>query len=249
MDFTAEVEEYLPESRQDVENLGKFAGRLQSDKSKTSGSGYAGKGKASSRSFERAATEPIVVPKQATSGSGYAGKGKASTRNAERAAVETMMLPKQAIIALQNDSAKAALLSEDLRHFADKFRIAAECDGISKVVLRPTAWVSAEDRARARAELKRLLDHHFPEQRYREVRLNVSDDRGACIQLQMDPEGYLVDSVEDYPGQDFWPGEVIIEINGVPLAGLEEEQLEDAFGNEFGDGASLLILTRASDET
>lgn len=127
--------------------------------------------------------------------------------------------------------------------FASKFGIVATCDGNTEVVLRPKRTRQLEEWESVRTELLGLINYHFPAE-HRRSRLRVSDDRGAGIQLNWTDDGYLVDSIEEYPGQDFAPGEVIAEINGVSLAGLTEDQMEDAFGKQFYNGASLVLAQR-----
>merc|ERR1712151_1081606 len=111
-----------------------------------------------------------------------------------------------------------------------------------------------EDLRRAREELEGLLSYHFPARTMsvsacpapqtcsRRVRLRVDAEYGAGIDMTPGDDGYHVDHVEDYPGQDFVAGEVIVEINGQSLSGLSKEALEETFGSYFGDGASVLLM-------
>merc|ERR1712039_693693 len=120
----------------------------------------------------------------------------------------------------------------------DRFRMIAELRGLDAVVMRPMGIVHPEARKRARAELEGLLDFYFPkhnELERRQVQLRVHDEHGAGIDLTHTEHGYRVDGVEDIPGQDFVPGEVIIEINNRPLAGLSEEAIEATFGECFSN--------------
>lgn len=169
------------------------------------------------------------------------GKGKGGSANVSE---DTMPLPRRAAAMLQRDRAQAELFHKDLKTFAGKFRVAAELRGLDCVVMKPMGFVHQETKQRARVELQRLLDYYFPERqepRYRSARLRVSED-GAGIEMTATEHGYRVDLVEDFPGQDFVPGEVIVEINGVSLVGLEEEALEDAFADHFADGAVLSVM-------
>jgi len=101
-------------------------------------------------------------------------------------------------------------------------------------------------------ELQGLLDYHFPDRRNttapaprpperRRASLRVDAEKGACIEMTPTLQGYRVDHVDDYPGQDFTVGELIVEINGRSLVGLSEEDLEDTFAECFAHGASLLL--------
>ena len=79
----------------------------------------------------------------------------------------------------------------------------------------------------------------------RQVDLRVDKERGAGLELETDPHGFLVESVDPEPGQDVQAGDVILEIDGVPLWGnLDEDTLADAFGSRFGNGARLRIAPK-----
>ncbi|CAE7625685.1 unnamed protein product, partial [Symbiodinium pilosum] len=106
-------------------------------------------------------------------------------------------------------------------------------------------FVHQDTRQKARQELQSLLDYHFPaptptRAMERQVRLRVAES-GAGIDLTPSDRGFHIDHVEDFPGQEFSAGEVILAINGCPLSGLTEEEVEDTFGANFGDGAVLVI--------
>eukprot|EP00930_Biecheleria_cincta_P099445 TRINITY_DN91073_c0_g1_i1.p1 TRINITY_DN91073_c0_g1~~TRINITY_DN91073_c0_g1_i1.p1 ORF type:complete len:627 (+),score=116.03 TRINITY_DN91073_c0_g1_i1:52-1881(+) len=79
------------------------------------------------------------------------------------------------------------------------------------------------------------------EKRWR-VRLRVDSETGAGIELSACDQGYLVEGVEDFPGQDFVAGDVIAEINGHSLAGMGEDEISVAFGEHFAHGATLRIV-------
>merc|ERR1712060_398546 len=127
----------------------------------------------------------------------------------------------------------------------EKFRMIAELRGLNAVVMRPMGLVHQEAKKRARAELEGLLGFYFQEPsepERRQVQLRVDDEYGAGIDLSHTEYGYHVDAVEDFPGQDFTSGEVIVEINDRPLTGLTEEEIENTFGECFSNGASLIII-------
>mmetsp|Transcript_117056 Transcript_117056/g.326147 ORF Transcript_117056/g.326147 Transcript_117056/m.326147 type:complete len:167 (+) Transcript_117056:1-501(+) len=156
---------------------------------------------------------------------------------------------------LQRAGATAATFHSDLKTFAGRFRVAAELRGLDAVAMRPMGMVHQEALKQARAELQGLLAYYFPEQRgsecsepeHREahrrwVLLRVDEKHGAGIEITPSENGYRVDHVEDFPGQDFGVGEVIVEVNGRPLAGLSDEAMEDTFGECFSDRASLCLI-------
>eukprot|EP00927_Polykrikos_kofoidii_P028314 TRINITY_DN24749_c0_g1_i1.p1 TRINITY_DN24749_c0_g1~~TRINITY_DN24749_c0_g1_i1.p1 ORF type:complete len:1523 (-),score=345.44 TRINITY_DN24749_c0_g1_i1:21-4589(-) len=170
---------------------------------------------------------------------------------------DVIKLQPHAAASLQSDKAKATSLHSDLRRFAGKFRVAAELRGLDSVVVRPMGNVHKEALRRARAELDGLLDFYFPQlpqgaaeanghgegqQLRRRVRLRVDADSGAGIELTVTALGYGVDHVEDFPGQDFAAGEVIVQIGDRELAGLSEDAMEDAFAEGFAHGAELMLI-------
>eukprot|EP00913_Durusdinium_trenchii_P004693 g4358.t1 len=72
--------------------------------------------------------------------------------------------------------------------------------------------------------------------------LKVDPELGAGLDLAADPYGYLVEGVDEKPGQRLNAGEVILEIDGVQLWGdLDEEQLNEAFGSRFADAARVRV--------
>ncbi|CAE7332652.1 unnamed protein product, partial [Symbiodinium necroappetens] len=156
---------------------------------------------------------------------------------------EVLVLPRGAAFELQRDTARAKTFRDDLRTFARNFRIQAELVGLDKA----SSTKTREKR------LQNLLNYHFPLGAQasnsawlslvlprREVRLRVAESpprSGAGIDLTPSDRGFQVDHVEEFPGQDFSAGEVILAINGHKLSGLSEDE-EETFGAHFGDGAS-----------
>lgn len=71
---------------------------------------------------------------------------------------------------------------------------------------------------------------------------------GAGIHLEATRFGYLVDQVEERPGQELvlQPGRVIVRIDSVALLGLAEEELEAQFASVFRSGASLHVADWSS---
>jgi len=177
--------------------------------------------------------------------------------------LESVQLPREVSALLQRDRTKGPLFHEDLKMFASKHSIVVESVGVTEVVLRPTGLLPHQQWNPARVELRGLLGFHFPDLGQdsaaaltaallwrvegHQCCVHVSED-GAGIELRHVEDGYLVDSVEDYPGQDFHAGEVIVEINGVCLEGLGEDEIEAAFGEQFCDGALLLLLSQRNSE-
>mmetsp|Transcript_100449 Transcript_100449/g.199434 ORF Transcript_100449/g.199434 Transcript_100449/m.199434 type:complete len:1099 (-) Transcript_100449:65-3361(-) len=72
----------------------------------------------------------------------------------------------------------------------------------------------------------------------RTVALRVDPIQGAGLDLEPTELGYYVAGLaeEDGPAQELQAGDVILEIAGAPLWGLEEEALENTFGSFFADG-------------
>lgn len=123
------------------------------------------------------------------------------------------------------------------------------------MVLRPIGIVNTEALQKIRIELQGLIDFYFPSERRQQqasasaavplelrARLHVDAELGAGIDLTPSTQGFQVGHIDAVPGQDFCVGDVIVGIAGRSLAGLSEEDLEDAFGECFGDGAELVLL-------
>jgi len=163
-------------------------------------------------------------------------------------------LPRSGVAMLQRDRATAATFHSDLKTFAGKFQVAAELHGLETVIMKPMGFVHQATLRQARAELEGLLDYYFPTRheeslrkselllRRRVVELRVDETHGAGIEMTPTEHGYRIDHVEDFPGQAFAPGEVIAEVEGLPLAGLSAEDMEDAFAECFGNGVSLVLI-------
>mmetsp|Transcript_115904 Transcript_115904/g.201209 ORF Transcript_115904/g.201209 Transcript_115904/m.201209 type:complete len:733 (-) Transcript_115904:280-2478(-) len=80
----------------------------------------------------------------------------------------------------------------------------------------------------------------------RRGRLRVEELVGAGLELLHCEGGYLVEEVEDYPGQPhLCPRDIIIAIGTSLLCGLSLEEIEDCFGGAFHDGASILCISEA----
>ena len=69
-------------------------------------------------------------------------------------------------------------------------------------------------------------------------KLTVDEDLGAGIDIEPHDFGFLVNDVDDEPGQDFQIGDFIAKICGVSLENNAEDEV---FGKHFGNGAELLI--------
>jgi len=87
----------------------------------------------------------------------------------------------------------------------------------------------------------------FPGRRWESLcscTLRVDPDAGAGLDLDATDLGYVVDGVDDRPGQapELRVGAVIVAIEGKVLLGLSSQGLEAAFESEFRDGAALVIL-------
>lgn len=159
---------------------------------------------------------------------------------------DILSLPRHAADQLKWDTACVTSFQDDLQMFGRKFGLHVELRGLDAVVVRPTGFVQQEAIQEAQVELQGLIGYHFPaaaaEPERRWVVLRVHPEYGAGIEIAHSVHGYRVDAVENFPGQDFFAGEVIVEINGTPLGSLSEEGMEEAFGECFGDGASLCLI-------
>eukprot|EP00931_Biecheleriopsis_adriatica_P050500 TRINITY_DN29242_c0_g1_i1.p1 TRINITY_DN29242_c0_g1~~TRINITY_DN29242_c0_g1_i1.p1 ORF type:complete len:1355 (-),score=380.51 TRINITY_DN29242_c0_g1_i1:40-3651(-) len=177
------------------------------------------------------------------------GKPRESLTTKTDADSDVFPLPRDAATMLQKDPANAETFRNDLRTFARNFRVTAELNGLDSVSMRPMGFVHQDTLRKAKEELRNLLEFYFPSQSQtaarRSVRLRVHDESGAGIDLSHSEQGFHVDHVEDFPGQDLLSGDVIVEINGQSLAGLTADEIDDTFGEHFADGASLVVV-RAS---
>jgi len=156
-------------------------------------------------------------------------------------------LPTSAAMLLQRNRTIAEAFHADLKTFAGRFRVSAELCGLEAAVMKPSSSLHQDDAQRAFAELKHLVEYHFPGRREQDERkwvdLNVHAEHGAGIEMTPSEQGYLIDFVEEFPGQSFVSGDVIIEINGRSLVGLSAETMEDTFAECFGHGASLCLIS------
>eukprot|EP00928_Gymnodinium_smaydae_P013422 TRINITY_DN14892_c0_g2_i1.p1 TRINITY_DN14892_c0_g2~~TRINITY_DN14892_c0_g2_i1.p1 ORF type:complete len:921 (+),score=171.87 TRINITY_DN14892_c0_g2_i1:54-2765(+) len=77
----------------------------------------------------------------------------------------------------------------------------------------------------------------------RKGKLRVSSDGGAGLGLEPTRWGYLVEDVDEDPGQpDVKPGDLIIAISGQALHGLDDDAIHWRFGRNFGDGVEISIM-------
>lgn len=170
------------------------------------------------------------------------GKGKATKTGANDAG--SIPIPLWAANALQRDQDLSRSFHRDLKTFAARFHVAAELQGFKEVGMRPIGFVHHEAVQQAREELRKLVDFHFPQRvvpEHRQVHLRVDAECGANIELTPTEHGYRVDYVDEFPGQSFAQGDVILAINDHSLQGLTEHDIEDTFAENFGDGAALLV--------
>ncbi|CAE8594720.1 unnamed protein product [Polarella glacialis] len=92
------------------------------------------------------------------------------------------------------------------------------------------------------------LEAHYPGRKWQSLRscaLRLGADGGAGLELEACEFGYLVDLVDEKPGQDpaLKPGSVVVAIGESPLLDLGgEDAIKDVFGAGFRDGAELLLL-------
>mmetsp|Transcript_30129 Transcript_30129/g.76122 ORF Transcript_30129/g.76122 Transcript_30129/m.76122 type:complete len:835 (+) Transcript_30129:139-2643(+) len=77
----------------------------------------------------------------------------------------------------------------------------------------------------------------------RKGRLRVSAESGAGLDLEASRWGYIVEEVEDDPGQpDIVAGDCIFSIGGQALHSLDEETIHWRFGRNIADGVEVTIL-------
>lgn len=261
-DISPEAEELLVGVRQDAEVLKARPARPECDQALKDAAARA-RGEApaipvkTQSALPRAATASAAEERRSTTVAGgkgglYTGKGQGKAaaapgkgdKNGTRVDPDVFKLPKSSA-ELQRDPEKAKTFQEDLRTFARNFKLSAELVGMDYIQLKPIGFVPHDTKQKAREELRMLLEFHFPSTSRpiptRQTHLRVHPEHGAGIELTVSEQGYLVDFVEDFPGQDLSVGDVILEINGQKLAGLSEAEMEDKFGAHFGDGAKLTI--------
>lgn len=77
----------------------------------------------------------------------------------------------------------------------------------------------------------------------RHGKLRVGEDGGAGLDMEASRWGYLVEDVDEDPGQpDIAVGDCILSIGGQALHGLSEEVMHWRFGRNFSDGVEVTIL-------
>jgi len=86
----------------------------------------------------------------------------------------------------------------------------------------------------------------FPKYAWKSLRscnLLVNSEGGAGLDMEASDFGYIVEGVDESPGQPeaLHSGVVVIAINDVPLMELSEEDLESTFGEHFGGDVSVLL--------
>mmetsp|Transcript_50152 Transcript_50152/g.107950 ORF Transcript_50152/g.107950 Transcript_50152/m.107950 type:complete len:862 (-) Transcript_50152:30-2615(-) len=78
----------------------------------------------------------------------------------------------------------------------------------------------------------------------------AADGSGAGLDMEATQWGYLVEEIEEDPGQpDLEVGDIITSIGGQALYDLDEEGMEWRFGRNFADGAELTILPKENAKT
>jgi len=76
----------------------------------------------------------------------------------------------------------------------------------------------------------------------REERLKVDPEEGAGVALEPCDYGFLVERVEDRPGQNLTAGDVIVAVEGRMFAGISGEQMKASFLKRRADGARLAVV-------
>ncbi|CAK8986373.1 unnamed protein product [Durusdinium trenchii] len=254
VDFSSQAEELLVSVRQDAEALKSRPARPECDEAiQAAAARSRGEGRQLSRKASallRATstttaedsrrprdTPPSGATRTSERGGLYTGKGKGKVFGSSSADPDVFKIPKSSAV-LQKDPGKAKTFQEDLRTFARNFHMSAELVGFDYVQLKPIGFVHQETKQKARTELQRLLQYYFP---LRETCLRVRPESGAGIDLVPSEQGFLVENVEDFPGQDLCVGDVILQIDGHNLWGLSDEAMEQTFGKHFRDGAKLTV--------
>ena len=76
----------------------------------------------------------------------------------------------------------------------------------------------------------------------RTAKLRVDQQAGAGLQLSACEAGYLVEELEEWPGQpEIRAGDVIVAIGEELLIGLSEAKIEEEFGKNFENGALTIV--------
>jgi len=76
---------------------------------------------------------------------------------------------------------------------------------------------------------------------FREVILRVHPEKGCGLGMAHSEFGLAVETVEEVPGQELHPGEVIVAIEGRILAALSAPQVQASFQKRRLDGARLFV--------
>ncbi|CAE7941808.1 RAD5A, partial [Symbiodinium necroappetens] len=83
---------------------------------------------------------------------------------------------------------------------------------------------------------------------HREEQLRVSQQQSCGLSMSHSDFGFVVDKVEDEPGQKLHKGEAIVAIEGRLLAGLSAPQMQASFQKRRVDGARLYVVDLAKAE-
>jgi len=90
-------------------------------------------------------------------------------------------------------------------------------------------------------KVRKELPAAWRETRLREERLKVCPEEGAGVALEPCEYGFLVESVEELPGQNLSEGDVIVAVEGRLFAGISGEQMKASFLKRRTDGARLTV--------
>ncbi|CAE7027920.1 ynaI [Symbiodinium sp. CCMP2592] len=92
------------------------------------------------------------------------------------------------------------------------------------------------------------LPETWRETPHREEQLRVSEQQSCGLSMSHSDFGFVVDKVEDEPGQKLQKGEAIVAIEGRLLAGLSAPQMQASFQKRRVDGARLYVVDLAKAE-
>ncbi|CAE7266617.1 mus-41 [Symbiodinium natans] len=92
------------------------------------------------------------------------------------------------------------------------------------------------------------LPETWRETPHREEQLRVSEKQSCGLSMSHSEFGFVVDKVEDEPGQKLQKGEAIVAIEGRLLAGLSAPQMQASFQKRRVDGARLYVVDLAKAE-